>query len=117
MRVELRIELATRVVVIDREYQVPCAARLVGALDPHARRRRALQFLQGRLDRLLMRLHQPVILAECRHNRDRLGGRQGEFVQMAPPGSGSRRPPTGGRRSAAGEDPPLPFALSRFVVF
>ena len=47
MRVELRIELATGVVVIDGEHQVPREAILVGALDPHARRRRGLQFLQA----------------------------------------------------------------------
>ena len=52
MRVELRIELATGVVVIDGEHQVPGDAILVGAVHPHARRRRGLQFLQGRLDRV-----------------------------------------------------------------
>ena len=85
MRVELRIELATGVVVIDGEHQVPGDAILVGAVHPHTRRRRGLQFLQGRLDRVLMRLHEPVILAECGHDRDRLGGREGEVVQMPPP--------------------------------
>ena len=60
-------------------------AILVGAVPPHARRRRGLQFLQGRLDRVLMRLHQPVILAECRHDGDRLRGREREVVQMPPP--------------------------------
>src|SRR6266851_1447348 len=33
----------------------------------------------------MMRLHEPVILAECGHDRDRLGGRESEVVQMAPP--------------------------------
>src|ERR1700680_287636 len=32
-----------------------------------------------------MRLHEPVILAEGGHDRDRLGGREREVVQMAPP--------------------------------
>src|ERR1700682_1832770 len=41
--------------------------------------------LQGRLDRVLIRLHQPIILAECGHDRDRLGGREGEVVQMSAP--------------------------------
>ena len=80
MRVELRIELATRVVVIDGQHEVPRDAILVGAINPYSRRRRGLQFLQGRLDCVLMRLHEPVVLAEGGHDRDRLGGREGEVV-------------------------------------
>lgn len=45
MRVELRIELATGVVVVDREDQVTRDAILVGAVLAHTRRRQGLQFL------------------------------------------------------------------------
>jgi hypothetical protein len=85
MRVQLRIELATGVVVIDGEDQVPCDAILVGAIHPHTRRRRRLQFLQGRLNSVLMRLHEPFIRSECGHDRDRLRGREREVIQMSPP--------------------------------
>ena len=85
MRVELRIELATGVVVVDGEDQVTRDAILVGAVLPHTRRRRGLQFLQGRLDRVVMCLHEPVIVSDRGHDRDRLGGREGEVVQMPSP--------------------------------
>jgi len=70
MRVELGIKLTTGVVVIDGEHQVPRAAILVRPIEADARRRRGLELPQGDVNRVLMRLHEPVIRAEDRHDRN-----------------------------------------------
>jgi hypothetical protein len=61
--VELRIELAARVVVIDREDQIAGHPILVGPAQADPGSRRGLQLRQGLVDRSPMSLDQPVVFA------------------------------------------------------
>ena len=61
MRVQLRIELSARVVVINRKRQVSSRPILIGARLPYAAGCIRLGFLECLADRLAMRLDQPVV--------------------------------------------------------
>ena len=81
--VELGIEFAAGVVVVNGEHQVAGGAVVVGAILPDAGGGIGFQFLKGFADGLLVSFDQPIIAAQLGHDGNGFGSGDGEVVEIA----------------------------------